>query len=247
MRTRTKLILLVAMIVIGAAGATLSRGYCRHAHAQPVKWFTYPRDVSVKVPGWELVSPGPEAMPVLTDTPLVMKYVVGSRTVHHSDFFCYLPSSGNYSWRLGEVDWGTDQALSIVAFPDEQAAFSARESGIAVRIINRTRQTMAMAVQDSKLTVVAQAQNEQGLWQDIELAQPSGLVCGFGAGLAYLEPNSYWQHAVRQYAGPMKTKLRYRLMVAHDQPAIYSNEFAGSIHPGQLQMPSALQDTQPGM
>ena len=50
----------------------------------------------------------------------------------------------------------------------------------------------------------------------------------------FLGADQYWQFPAREYAGPVKTRLRFRLDPGGGRPAIYSNEFDGHVTAAQL-------------
>jgi hypothetical protein len=121
--------------------------------------------------------------------------------------------------------------VSLVAFPDEPVAYF-KHRGFALRLVNRTRTPVPFAAIDSALAIVCEAQDAGGAWQEIEV--PPQAICGNSFHRVILGPGQYWQFPAREYTGPVRTKLRFRLDPGDGGPAIYSNEFEGRVSATQL-------------
>jgi hypothetical protein len=85
--------------------------------------------------------------------------------------------------------------------------------------------------------------NEKGIWKDIEYLPSSW--CGNSYHTLTLEKMNYWAFTTPKYEGEIKTKLRIELKYLdpkeksgkrrnRKEMTIYSNEFEGSINPGQF-------------
>ena len=98
--------------------------------------------------------------------------------------------------------------VALVAFPDEPVAYF-KLRGFALRVVNRTSETVPFAACDSSLFIVCEAKDAGGVWRDIETSPQA--ICGNSFHRVFLGPDQYWQFPAREYAGPMKTKLRFRL------------------------------------
>lgn len=110
-------------------------------------------------------------------------------------------------------------------------------AGHRLRIINGSADTVLFGAQDSQLSLNLQARNRRGQWQDIEYVPSSW--CGNSYHTVFLAPRQYWQLTVPAYAGSFPTTLRARLLRQDPQDpaktlAVYSNEFAGRVNPGQF-------------
>src|SRR5262249_22515723 len=132
---------------------------------------------------------------------------------------------------VGRGRWGADGVVSVVAFPHEPVAYF-EHRGFALRVVNRTAEAVPFAACDSALSLVREARDAGGTWREIE--SPPETICGDGLHRVFLGPGQYWQFPAREYAGPVKTKVRFRLDPGEGRPAIYSNEFDGQIAPAQL-------------
>ena len=97
--------------------------------------------------------------------------------------------------------------------------------------------------QDSRLHMKVQALNSKGEWKDIEYLPRSW--CGNSYHTLTLEPNNFWTFLTPIYEGDFKTKLRIELKHIDSEDksekswkkkeiTIYSNEYEGSINPGQF-------------
>ncbi|HET6224969.1 MAG TPA: hypothetical protein VFF27_01730, partial [Bacteroidia bacterium] len=92
------------------------------------------------------------------------------------------------------------------------------------------------------LNMVVQAMNTAGEWKDIEYLPSNGA----NYHMLTLKSNEYWSFATPKYEGGIKTKLRVKLTYFdpsedpqksrwdRKQLVIYSNEYTGSINPGQF-------------
>ncbi|OQP39265.1 hypothetical protein A4D02_18250 [Niastella koreensis] len=91
--------------------------------------------------------------------------------------------------------------------------------------------------------MTVQAKNPQGEWKDIEYLPRS--FCGNSYHILTLEPNWYWKFLTPVYEGDFKTTLRIELTYIdpkdkaeyfrqRKQLTLYSNEYKGSINPGQF-------------
>lgn len=139
---------------------------------------------------------------------------------------------------------GDPGKLSVVAIPDEKTRLGGI-AGVELRIVNRPDDRLFFSAIDSHLFIVQEAQDDKGEWRPIERI-PHGTGprdCAVGFHRISLKPGQYWNLAGPRYAGPFKTKLRYRLDLGTNDGAfpttggklIYSNEFEGTIHREQFE------------
>jgi hypothetical protein len=157
--------------------------------------------------------------------------------------------SCNFPRTIGEDNKiGDPGKLSIVVDPDESARVE-NTAAVRVRVVNRTGERAAFSAIDSHLYLLQEAQNEKGEWKPIE-KMPHGTGprdCAVGFHRISLQAGQYWEILGPRYKGPLKTKLRFRLDLGTNkgkipQPGgeiIYSNEFDGSVDPGQFNKGSA--------
>lgn len=180
--------------------------------------------------GWELKPPLPGASPVAAQGKLPGIYPAGSRIKDLKALGGFGPCD-NYPIDLGERDWGAKGAVSIMAFPEEAAAYF-EHRGFVLRVINRTAGAVPFAACDSALSIICEAKDADGEWREIEaLPQTS---CGNSFHRVFLGPKQYWEFPARQYDGKILTKLRFRLDPGGGQPIIYSNEFDGKVVAAQF-------------
>jgi hypothetical protein len=144
-------------------------------------------------------------------------------------------------------------ALSVTVIPEEQTVIEGELRGMRVVVANNTDDTLMFNAQDSRLYMKMQALNSAMEWQDIEYLPNSW--CGNSYHTIALPNNQLWKLSAVVYEGSVPTKLRIELtyldpadtvakniegkkgrMYYRDkrQLKIYSNEFAGTINPGQL-------------
>lgn len=116
-------------------------------------------------------------------------------------------------------------------------------NGITVFIANTSKMKIDFNAQDSRLQMKVQALNSKGEWKDIEYLPSSW--CGNSYHTLTLEPNNFWTFLTPIYEGEYKTKLRIELKHIDSEDksekswekkeiTIYSNEYEGSINPGQF-------------
>ncbi len=187
--------------------------------------------------GWELRPAQADAKPVRTKERLPGLYPAGSRLKDEKALGGFGPCD-NFPFDVGDKDWGTKGAVTLIAFPQEKVAYFKYE-GIALRVVNRTDRVTAFAAFDSMMYIVQEARDEKGRWREIELPADIHAFCGNSFHRVLLAPGQYWQFPARQYEGPFKTKIRFRLDPTRqpgEEPPIYSNEFDGRINPKQLRV-----------
>lgn len=133
--------------------------------------------------------------------------------------------------------------LSLSVRPDQRKTFSKTCKGMAVYVANNTRKKIQFNAQDSRLYMKVQALDPQGQWRDIEYLP--GSWCGNSYHTLSLEPKTYWRFVTPLYEGDFKTRLRIELKYIdpsdpgeegqeRKELTIYSNEYEGSINPGQF-------------
>jgi hypothetical protein len=181
-------------------------------------------------PGWELKPPAPDATPVQATGKMAGIYPAGSR-IEDRDAPGGFGPCNNYPWDLADKQWGADGAVSIVAFPEEPVAYF-KHRGFALRVVNRTTKPVPFEACDSALSIVREAQDATGTWREVE--SPPEAICGNSFHRVFLGPGQYWQFPAREYAGPTRTKMRFRLSPGGDRPTLYSNEFEGQVAAAQF-------------
>ncbi len=182
-------------------------------------------DAAGNAPGWELRPPAPHATPVTAQEKMPGLYPAGSRTKDPGALGGFGPCD-NYPKDLDGKDWGAKGAVSLVAFPDEAVAYF-KHRGFALRLVNRTGEAVPFAACDSMLMLMREARDAGGVWREVET--PPQPICGNSFHRVFLGPGQYWEFPAREYAGPTKTRLRFRLDPGGGRPATYSNEFEGHV------------------
>jgi hypothetical protein len=180
--------------------------------------------------GWELKRPSPDAAPVTAQEKMPGIYPAGSR-IKDPDALGGFGPCDNYPKELRGQEWGAKGSVSILAFPDEPVAYF-KHRGFALRVINRSNEAVPFTACDSALSIVREAQDTAGLWREIESLPQA--ICGNSFHRVFLGPGQYWEFPAREYAGPTKTKVRFRLDLGGGRPALYSNEFDGRVAKAQF-------------
>jgi hypothetical protein len=122
-----------------------------------------------------------------------------------------------------------------VAFPNEAVAYF-KQQGIAVRVVNRSREVISFSACDSFLNMRQEALDSDGNWRALESLPDSN--CGNSSHRVFLKPGQYWEFPARRYDGPMKTKLRFCLNGVDGRGPVYSNEFDGAVSAEQFKPPA---------
>ena len=136
--------------------------------------------------------------------------------------------------------------LSVTLMPTEKDTFDIKYKALKVYIANTFDENIEFNAQNSRLNMLVQAQNSIGEWKDIEYLPSSW--CGNSYHTLTLETNRFWTFLTPVYDGEFKTKLR--IVLKYIDPTytidttdkrrnrkeiqIYSNEYEGSINPGQF-------------
>ncbi|WP_165836280.1 WG repeat-containing protein [Taibaiella soli] len=148
--------------------------------------------------------------------------------------------SGNNPHTVSTED--LPDGLSITVDTKKTDTFQHLYAGFHVILANRTKKKILFSAQDSRLYMRVQAKDKDGIWKDIEYLPSSW--CGNSYHTLTLAPDKYWEFRTPVYSGEYKTKMRIALNFKNprstllsprkQQKAIYSNEYDGSINPGQF-------------
>jgi hypothetical protein len=149
-------------------------------------------------------------------------------------------TSGNEAKPIAKTLGFPRHALTLVARPADTARFGRTYPGFHLYLANTTRKTIDFTAQDSRLNINMQALDRDGQWKDIEYLPSSW--CGNSYHKVALRSAQYWQFTLPQYHGGFKTRLRAALRYSlpgkdeaePTQVFMYSNEFEGSVNPGQF-------------
>lgn len=136
-----------------------------------------------------------------------------------------------------------ENKLSVIVTPNLKDTIFHNYVGMNVFIANTSKHQFDFNAQDSRLYMKVQALDQKGQWQDIEYLPSSW--CGNSYHILSLESKKFWTFLTPVYEGDFKTKLRIELKYIDPEDksenrwdkkeiTIYSNEYEGSINPGQL-------------
>lgn len=151
--------------------------------------------------------------------------------------------SRNTPKKISKSDHFPQDSLVVLVRPDMKDTIYGNCNGIILFIANSSKKEIQFNAQDSRLYMKVQALDANGEWKDIEYLPSSW--CGNSYHTLTLEPKHYWSFVTPVYEGDFKTKLRIKLeyIDPNDESkkrwerkeiTIYSNEFEGSINPGQF-------------
>lgn len=148
--------------------------------------------------------------------------------------------SKNHPKKISKVSDFPVNTFGIVVKPNANDTFSKTYKALTVYLANNTKRKIDFNAQDSRLYMKVQALNNKGEWVDIEYLPSSW--CGNSYHTLTLEPKNYWTFLTPIYEGDFKTKFRIELKYIDPSDkqwdkkeiTIYSNEYEGSINPGQF-------------
>lgn len=159
----------------------------------------------------------------------------------HKDDIGGFGSSDNFPKRISKSNNFQPDTLSVVVHPELKDTIFGSYNAITVYVANTTSDDICFNAQDSRLYMKVQALNTKGEWKDIEYLPSSW--CGNSYHTLTLESKYFWTLLTPVYEGEFKTKFRIELkyIAPKDKPdrrgkkeiTIYSNEYEGSINPGQ--------------
>lgn len=101
-------------------------------------------------------------------------------------------------------------------------------------LVNNSNESVSFASQDNRLYMRVQALDNNNNWRYIEYLPQSW--CGNSYYSVTLQPGYFWSFDIPIYDGFFKTKMRIQLngvLINGKNINLYSNEFEGSINPGQ--------------
>ncbi len=119
----------------------------------------------------------------------------------------------------------------LVINSDEYIRVDSTKLGCKLYLVNTTDSLIKLAASDSRLSIVAEALNEDNLWQPITFLQSSW--CGNSYHTVALDTNEFWEFSIPVFKGSYKTKIRYTLSLGKEGQ-IHSNEIAAFINKDQL-------------
>ncbi len=152
-------------------------------------------------------------------------------------------SSDNFPKKISKSDKFHINSIGVIVRSDMKDTIFNTFNGITVFVVNTSKKKIDFKAQNSRLYMKVQAKDSKGKWQDIEYLPNSW--CGNSYHTLTLEQNYFWTFLTPVYEGDFKTKLRIELKYIDPRDktekrwdkkeiTIYSNEYEGSINPGQL-------------
>ncbi len=155
-------------------------------------------------------------------------YKVGSR-YDDKALGGYGRSKENFPQPMTWANPGEDDALILTAVPQAVVPYMHRYRGMLLRLFNWTDEEAAFRAADSNMRIIQEALDSSGRWRPIERAPFTS--CGNSHHNVFLPAGHYWELVAPRYTGSMRTRLRF---VIHGSHELVSNEFEGSINPGQF-------------
>jgi hypothetical protein len=171
--------------------------------------------------------PGQRNNYLSSDAMLRASYLAASR-IRDSKAPGGFARSMNFPRTVARPDTGS--GFFLFAQPDSNRPF---RDGVGMRltVVNLTPNLLEFRASDSCLSIVQEALDAEGNWKPIEYLPSS--FCGNSYHRVFLPPTSYWEFGCPRYQGNTQTRLRFSLQLS-DGSRITSNEFGGSINPGQF-------------
>ena len=123
--------------------------------------------------------------------------------------------------------------LSLKVDTTDVTVYADRYFAYKLYLINASKDTVHIPVQDGRVKIIQQAKNKKGDWQDIENFINS--FCGNSYYSIPFAPNEFQIFATPIFKGEFKTQLRFKLELG--KKIIYSTSYIGQINYGQLLTP----------
>ena len=151
--------------------------------------------------------------------------------------------SDNYPKKVKKTDRYAFKDLRVIVRPDIKNEVFGGFDGYQVFVVNGSKKKVSFNAQDSRLYMKVQAKDRSGRWLDIEYLPSSW--CGNSYHTLTLDAKTFWTFATPAYEGDFKTKFRIALEYVDSKSVfryrrnqrtivIYSNEYDGSVNPGQF-------------
>jgi len=192
---------------------------------------------------WQEQSVASAAPPKLNIDFMQMAYFGASSTPDENDYRRRHYETYNTPAKISNETSFPKDLLSIVIDQNSQDTFCSQFRGFPVYLVNNTNSKIDFNAQNGNLYMLVQALNARREWLDIEY-QPSSW-CGNSYHTITLPSKHFWTFTTPKYSGDVKTRLRIKVLyISPDDPAkelwnkkeitIYSEEYEGSINPGQF-------------
>lgn len=151
--------------------------------------------------------------------------------------------SDNFPKLIDNTNEFSEKGLFLKIDTTKVVTIDKKFNGYKFYIGNKSDTIVELDASDSRLNVIAEV-FYKGEWKPIEYLPSSW--CGNSYHYVYLKQNEYWEFETPKFAGRIKTKLRYKLILGKDK-FLYSNEIQARINKGQLKnkeghKPSGIMD-----
>ena len=143
-------------------------------------------------------------------------------------------ASNNLPKRLSGKEKIKEGDVYLEITQGREVLFQKKYEGLLLRLINGGAKKTAIDASDSRVAIVQEAQTKDGIWKEIEYLPSSW--CGNSFHHVYLEPKQFWEFTVPRYSGPLKTNIRFKLVLSPTR-TIYSSTYPGGIFPQQFKKP----------
>ncbi len=148
---------------------------------------------------------------------------------------------------MSMLNYFAKNRLQVIVYPDSLDTIYGHFNAQKVYVVNTTGQQQLFYTNQQNLTMKVQALTAFGEWKDIEFVnQPDYFEMNSNnQDISQLANYYYWVFKTPVYEGAFKTKLRIELKYIDptietssywDKPelTVYSNEYEGSVNPGQF-------------
>ncbi len=123
------------------------------------------------------------------------------------------------------------------AVEGETTAAQSESKGMRLLLVNSTDAAIQFNACDRALFIVLEALDADGNWRPVQHFPT--MFCGNSFHRVSLDANEFWSLPQPLYEGEFQTKLRFALVGweqgGQEQTYLFSNEFDGSINPGQFE------------
>ena len=145
-----------------------------------------------------------------------------------------LISVENYPFPINKEAYLTEGEIGLFVDTTIQDYYDSKYQGYRVFLFNNRNKTAIFPSNDNRIHLIAQAQDQDGVWRDIEVYTFSD--CAHSYYDVILKPEYQWSFVAPLPSGKNPTKIRMSLHYTEGdlKKMIYSNEYVGDINWEQL-------------
>lgn len=169
-----------------------------------------------------------------TKKPLSSNYIASSDNSDREGEKSALINVANYPFPIKNETYLPDGELGLFVDTTIQDYYDSKYQGYRMFLFNNSNKTAIFSSNDNRIHLIAQAQDQNGVWRDIEVYDFSD--CAHSYYDVILIPKNQWSFVAPLPSGKNLTKIRMSLHYTEGdyKKMIYSNEYEGYINWEQI-------------